>query len=165
MESLRVPEEEMKLHLGCGRKKWEGYVNCDLHDSDVDCDIRTLPFEDESAEEITAIHVVEHFFITEIVSVFREWQRVLKPGGRLIIELPCWDKVQGHIKAGSPENFTRWALYGDPKTHRDGVPALHKWCWSKAEIATILINIGFSIKEEEPQFHQPSRDMRFVATK
>jgi predicted SAM-dependent methyltransferase len=132
----------------------------------MDCDIRELPLGDETVDEIAAIHVVEHFFITEIKSVLIEWQRVLKSGGKLIIELPCWDKVQTHIKAESPENFTRWALYGEPRTHKDGVPALHKWCWSMREMHGLLDHLGFTdIKSETPLFHQPSRDMRFVATK
>ncbi len=156
----------MKLHLGCGKKKWDGFVNVDLHDSDVDCDIRTLPFGDNSADEIHAIHVVEHFFITEIENILKEWKRVLKPGGLLAIELPCWDKVIEHIQAGSPENFTRWPLYGDPSTHKDGVPALHKWCYSFKEMQTLLELCGFAhIVWGKPKFHKPTRDMRFVAWK
>lgn len=156
----------MRLHLGCGRKKWDGYINMDLKDSDRDGDIRTLPYPDETVQEIVAIHVVEHFFITEIAAILKEWNRVLEPQGRLVIELPCWDKVQKHIKARSPDNFTRWALFGDPGTHKDGVPALHKWCWSADEMRDVLMMCGFSVvKHEEPIFHQPSRDMRLVAIK
>lgn len=156
----------MKLHLGCGRKKWDGFVNCDLSHSDVDCDIRVLPFDDDSAEEIHAIHVVEHFFITEIQDVLAEWRRVLKPGGLMVIELPCWDKVVEHIRKGSPDNFTRWPLFGEPSTHKGGVPALHKWCYSTEEMRRLLDFCGFrNIVSETPKFHQPSRDMRFIACK
>lgn len=156
----------MKLHLGCGRKKWDGFLNVDLKDSDHDCDIRQLPFEDESSEEIHAIHVCEHFLITEIVPVLEEWRRVLKQGGLLCIELPCWDKVKRHIANGGPENMTRWALYGEPRTHKDGIPALHKWCYSVAEMAELLRIAGFSmVASETPLFHQPSRDMRLIAVK
>ena len=132
----------------------------------MNCDIRHLPFPEESADEITAIHVAEHFYITEIFAVFIGWFNVLKTGGSLVLELPCWDKVQGFIAAEAPENFTRWALYGEPGTHRDGEPALHKWCWSKKEMTALLNKVGFSeVREELPKFHQPSRDMRFVAIK
>jgi predicted SAM-dependent methyltransferase len=156
----------MKLHLGCGRRKWDGYINCDLQDSDVDCDIRVLPFDDNSADEIVAIHVVEHFMITEVRWVLADWLRVLRPGGELIIELPCWDKVVSHIKANAPDNMTRWALFGDPSTHKDGFPAVHKWCYSIEEMTKLLGIVGFrDIQCEEPKFHQPSRDMRFKAVK
>lgn len=156
----------MKLHLGCGRKKWDGFVNCDLSGSDVDCDIRILPFDDDLADEIHAIHVVEHFFITEIQDVLAEWRRVLKPGGILAIELPCWDKVVEHIRKGSPDNFTRWPLFGEPSTHKDGVPALHKWCYSTEEMRRLLDFCGYrNITLETPRYHQPTRDMRYVACK
>ncbi len=144
----------------------EGYLNIDLHDSDLDCDIRTLPFDDGTADVIQAVHVLEHFYYHEIVEVLSEWLRVLKPGGMLIAELPCLDKVLAHFTNGSTQNMTLWALYGDPSTHRDGEPSLHKWCWSKREFMRLLNSVGFTeVEEQQPIFHQPTRDMRWVATK
>ena len=35
----------MKLHLGCGKRILEGYVNCD-----ISSDLRTLPFANESVD-------------------------------------------------------------------------------------------------------------------
>jgi predicted SAM-dependent methyltransferase len=156
----------MKLHLGCGRKRLEGWLNCDLQDSDMDMDIRTLPFEDGSIDEIMAIHVCEHFYIHEIMKVFKEWFRVLRSGGKMTVELPCLDNILNHFSMGSPNKFTLMGLYGDPGSHKHGEPALHKWCWSKAEFRKLLEKVGFkNIVEEEPKTHIPSRDMRFVCVK
>ncbi len=156
----------MKLHLGCGDKIWPGYINCDLTDSDHDCDIRSLPFDSDSADEIVAIHVVEHFFITEVKGVIQEWHRVLKTGGQLIVELPCWDKVKLLIKQDASDKFTRLALYGDPMTHSNGIEAVHKFCYEKQEMAALLRHGGFQkIESHRPLFHEPDRDMRWVATK
>lgn len=156
----------MKLHLGCGRKRWPGFINIDLQNSDLDCDIRVLPFDDGSADEIHAIHVCEHFMLTEIVAVLKEWRRVLKPDGILVVELPCWDKVRIHIANDEPDNMTRWALYGDPKTHKDGIPALHKWCYAQNEFVELLKLAGFrKVESTIPEYHVPNRDMRLIATK
>ncbi len=156
----------MRLHLGCGKKKLDGWLNCDLSNSDMDMDIRVLPFQDNSTDEIMAVHVCEHFYKHDIQNVLKEWRRVLKDGGKLVLELPCLDKVLWHFMHGSPANMTLWPLYGDPHTHKDGEPALHKWCWSKFEFRLLLERAGFvQIEEETPHFHQPSRDMRFVAIK
>lgn len=156
----------MKLHLGCGKRRFEGWLNCDLHNSDMNFDIRRLPFEDNSADEIMAIHVVEHFYVTEILSILKEWRRALKPEGKMTLELPCLDKVLLHFQHGSPDNFTLWPLYGDPNTHKDGEPALHKWCWSREQFKRLLELAEFKdITEEIPHYHQPSRDMRWVAIK
>ena len=55
----------------------------------MQCDIRNLEvFEDNSAEEILSVHVIEHFYYWEVADVLKEWVRVLKPGGRMIIECP-----------------------------------------------------------------------------
>jgi predicted SAM-dependent methyltransferase len=156
----------VKLHLGCGRKKLDGWVNCDLYGSDLNIDIRTLPFPDGVIDEIMAIHVCEHFYVHDIGKVLKEWRRVLKDGGKLIIELPCLDKVIAHFINGGPANMTLWPLYGDPNTHKDGEPALHKWCWSLKAFRMLLEEAGFTeITEETPHFHVPSRDMRFVCVK
>jgi predicted SAM-dependent methyltransferase len=156
----------MKLHLGCGRKKLEGWVNCDLYGSEMDMDIRSLPFNDNEADEIMAIHVCEHFYVHDIANVLKEWRRVLRPQGQLILELPCLDKVIAHFLHGSAANMTLWPLYGDPNTHKDGEPALHKWCWSRIAFTKLLEEAGFTdITEETPHYHQPTRDMRFVCTK
>jgi predicted SAM-dependent methyltransferase len=132
----------------------------------MDMDIRRLPFDDNSIEEIAAIHVCEHFYVREILGILQDWHRVLIPGGQFIAELPCLDKVLAHFQKGSPENFTLWPLYGDPNTHKDGEPALHKWCWSIEQFGLLLKSAGFDkIINEEPKYHQPTRDMRWVCLK
>jgi len=45
-----------------------------------------LPFDDNSLDYIHSRHVVEH--IVDIVSGLREWVRVLKPNGKLILAAP-----------------------------------------------------------------------------
>jgi SAM-dependent methyltransferase len=85
----------LKLNLGCGDKILPGYVNVDVVEAragmrpDVICDLHDLaPFADNSADEILSVHVVEHFWRWEVRDILREWMRVLKPGGRMIVECP-----------------------------------------------------------------------------
>lgn len=55
-------------------------------------------FADNSIDRIYASHVLEHFFYglnQELILVLKEWHRVLKPGGELMISVPdlktlCW---------------------------------------------------------------------------
>jgi len=156
----------MKLNLGCGNKKIEGFIGVDIKDADVVADIRKLPYEDNSVDEIMAIHVCEHFYRHEIFSVLEEWRRVLKPKGIMVLELPCLEKVLFHFENNSPENMTMWALYGQPETHKDGEPALHKWCWTRGHFRILLEKLGMkNIQSEKPHYHQSSRDMRFVCQK
>jgi hypothetical protein len=59
----------VKLNLGCGDKILPGCVNVDVAPTragqkpDVICDLHKLePFQDAAADEILAVHVVEHFW-------------------------------------------------------------------------------------------------------
>ena len=78
----------MKLNLGCGAKKKEGYVNCDHYYDDVDMkfDLNKFPypFKDDSVDEIFMQAVLEH--LDDIVSVLGECFRILKMDGKLIIK-------------------------------------------------------------------------------
>lgn len=55
-------------------------------------------FQDNSIEQIYASHILEHFHHTlndELLNTLREWHRVLKPRGELLISVPdlrtvCW---------------------------------------------------------------------------
>lgn len=153
----------MKIHLGCGDKFWPGFLNVDFKDSDFDCDIRKLPFEDETVDEIHLIHVFEHLHRMEAEDALVEWKRVLKKGGKLAIEVPCLDKVTEQLANGNKNfTYTLFALYGDVRlTQRPEM--MHKWCYSKEEIVSILERLGFTrIVVNDPFFHLKTRDMRVV---
>jgi predicted SAM-dependent methyltransferase len=49
-------------------------------------------FDDVTFSELYASHVLEHFdYSQELVAVLKEWNRVLKPGGKLYISVPDLD--------------------------------------------------------------------------
>ena len=145
----------MKLHLGCGDKYWPGFVNVDLETGDVKSDVRKLPQEDGSASEIHAVHLFEHLYRWETAEVLKEWKRVLKPNGKLALELPCLDKI-----LSLPDRKKQlYGLYGDPGYKN--VWMTHKWCWSKDELKSELVSAGFDfVLFVEPYFHKPERDIR-----
>lgn len=164
----------MKLNLGCGDKILEGYVNVDLVDErkgnqpDVNCDVRDLHehFEDGVADEILAVHILEHFYPWEVHNALQEWKRVLKPGGKIIIEVPDIMKAIFHLLS-SPENpqLSMWALYGNPG-ELDPLMC-HKWGYTAQSLGLELHLAGFENIEKHPaQFKlKDLRDLRIEATK
>lgn len=90
-----MPREKMlKLNLGCGEDIRSEYVNVDVRELvgvDVVADIRDLPFEDGSAEEVLLKDVLEHF--ADPACVLEECARVLRDGGEIWVQVPDWEKV------------------------------------------------------------------------
>lgn len=86
----------VKLHLGCGDRHLNGWLNVDLAGSDLNLDIARgkLPFADGQFETIISQHVIEHLSIKdELIPLLRECHRVMKPGGELWLATPDMEKV------------------------------------------------------------------------
>jgi ubiquinone/menaquinone biosynthesis C-methylase UbiE len=170
----------IKLNLGCGDKLLTGYLNVDIaHERagaqpDVICDVRNLgKFEDNFADEILAVHVVEHFWRWEVESVLREWVRVLKPGGKMILECPniktaCEEFLKDPDIAGLPgpeSQRTMWVFYGDP---RWADPLMvHRWGYTPSSLARVMHQAGLvELRQEPAQFKlREPRDMRITGLK
>lgn len=156
----------VRLHLGAGDKYFPGFVNVDLHgEQDVNCDITKLDFEANHADEVHAYHVLEHLHRKDATRALDEWFRVLKPGGKLVLELPSLNKIVKNIVDGEKNiRLTLLGLYGDPRDPKPDM--LHKWGWSHEELTEVLTAVGFrDIRHLEPVFHIAKRDMRLEATK
>jgi len=166
-----------RLNLGCGAKPLPGYVNVDVVEArggkqpDVICDLHRLePFADASADEILAVHVVEHFWRWEIVEVLREWVRVLRPGGTMIIECPnllsaCQEVLRNPLRnagAGKEGRRSMWVLYGDPRW-QDPLMC-HRWAYTPESLAAVMREAGLTaVRRERAQFKlREPRDMRLV---
>src|SRR3990167_1789747 len=82
----------IKLNLGCGGAKVEGYINVDLYSSacDMKCDLAKLPypFKDESADEIVMSHIIEHIPWQLTEKVVEEVYSILKKGGLFVVAFP-----------------------------------------------------------------------------
>lgn len=163
------------LNLGSGDKLYEStdemkWINVDLDNNafkvqpDISSDLRKLPFDDEYADTVESIHVVEHFHVYEIDAVLREWKRVLKTGGQIILEMPCMNKIIHNFSKKMDFRYTYLGLFGDVVPNQ---PAMdHHWCYSKGQMEELLKQVGFTdIQYAEPLYHLPKRDMRFTARK
>jgi hypothetical protein len=95
----------MKLDIGCGPNKLQGFHGVDIHPFDgVDTvmDVRQTPWPWSEVEYIHCSHFVEHLTREEWVPFFNEAHRVLKVGGQLHVVTPHWSNA---------------CAYGDP-THK-----------------------------------------------
>jgi predicted SAM-dependent methyltransferase len=81
-----------KLNLGCGFDYRDGYIDVDMneeHHPDLLSDVTWLrSIEDESCAGALAQDVLEHIPRAKGTTALREWNRVLKHGGRLVVRSP-----------------------------------------------------------------------------
>lgn len=91
-EVARLPAELRILELGCGQiKRCPTAVTLDINPdslADVVHDLNAFPypFADNEFDIVIAEHVLEH--LDDLIRVVEEMHRILKPGGRLYVEVP-----------------------------------------------------------------------------
>jgi GT2 family glycosyltransferase len=141
-----------KLNLGSGPLPYDGYLNIDLYDerADLKMDITKLDFSDNYADEILASHVFEHISPFKIMKTLVEWKRVLKPNGKLIMEMPNIEELCRQF-INTNDKMMRYRLltsiYGTVNTRHSGDPeeitSPHLFGWYPEIVYDHLVGAGF----------------------
>ena len=134
----------MKLHLGCGEKILDGFINVDsrkLNGVDIVDDIKSLEsFGSETAELIYASHVLEHVGRREYIGVLKRWCEILKPGGKLRIAVPDFESVAEYYMDKKNIDHIMGFLYGG-QTYPENY---HYCAWDFRKIKEDLESVGFT---------------------
>ena len=171
----------MRINFGSGKSRPEGYLCIDAvehpsaaraldlvyeaHFADGKL-VEPIPLKDECADELQSFHVLEHFFRYDVDSLVAEWKRLLKIGGKLVLELPNLEAACRNLLAGMSDQMSMWPIYGD---WSHGSPyMMHKHGWTPTTIRSLLAFHGFDkITLLPPVTHRAraNRDMRVEAVK
>ncbi len=94
----------LRLNLGCGIDKKEGYINVDSSktvkpDKVWNLEKTPLPFKSNSVDEILAYHVLEH--VNNFIKLMHDFNRICKDGAVIKIKTPF---------------YSSWGQFNDP-TH------------------------------------------------
>src|ERR1700682_6456397 len=103
-----------RLEIGSGGRPQPGYIHVDQdpfawHVEAVAPAWR-LPFPDNWADEILAVHSLEHVHPHFLLPTLAEWRRVLRPGGRLRVHVPNSPRIMERFMEAPRD--AKWALMG-----------------------------------------------------
>lgn len=180
INELKENQQPIRLHLGCGSRIFDGYLNIDgeymketpgiyVHDLLTPFDI-----EDNSVDEILSVHVIEHIMPDKVPDVFKEWHRVLKKKAFVAVEWPDLLKMCRYIVDDPSRLYSKdkrvrkrgvAGIFGNIARYQDPV-MLHKWGYSEASMAELFREIGFTkIVSQPPLYPKTEMCSRVVAFK
>jgi predicted SAM-dependent methyltransferase len=107
--------DSRRLELGSGSRPTRGHIHADTDPWAQHLEFRirkgAIPIPDGWADEILAIHVLEHIHPTVVVDAVCEWRRCLRLGGLLKVHVPDSRRLCARF-AEEPDIGKRWALMG-----------------------------------------------------
>lgn len=166
----------MRLNVGCGKRILDEYVNIDVVRSpkaprapEILAQATEIPLPDGCADELMAIHLLEHLHSWDVPVALAEWRRLLKPGGLLVLEMPdivkCAKNLVKLIERGDEKSINSMAMhgfYGEQSTRDPWM--CHRYGWAPKTLTPVLQAAGFTkIREAPTQWHpigKAHRDFR-----
>ena len=165
----------LKLHIGCGDDIKPGFINIDEFNprAEQQIPLQDINYPQNTVDLIEGNMVLEHLPLHDAREFLCKAFQMLKPGGRLILEIPDLNKVCQLILVFADDleylekgAFGLRGLFGEPKLQMT-IGDYHKWGYTPATMKTLLRQAGFnSITISDGLSHcYPLRDMRVEAIK
>lgn len=140
---------EIRLDLGCGKNKRQGFVGVDVVPFDnvdvvIDLSNGKWPWEDESVDEVYSSHFVEHLEAGERIHFVNELYRVLKVGAKAQIIVPHWSscRAYGDLTHKWPPVSEFWFFYLSKEWRKVNAPHNDKY------VCDFDVTWGYGISEE-----------------
>lgn len=176
----------IKINMGSGPDYKQGYINVDgAHPSaDVKEDAFKFILEDNSVDEMHASHFIEHVPQHRAPEILSIWHKMLKEGGRLIMEQPDLEQMCKDFVNQSEEerHVTTTCIYGDvygyflhhgikpendsAEAREKGTLSPHLWGYTPRSLSKLVESIGFrDVKVMAPLGKHPGSNFRLECIK
>lgn len=155
LKQIAKEKSKSAIDIGCGpidrsnEFPDHNLVRVDIRDEvnpDYRCDVRDLPFDNASFDLVFSSHVLEHFSRAEFLPTLKEWIRVLKPRGELVLVLPnihwALEKDNWDLHTNDALNVFYGAQSNDFDFHKNGLyPELMRSTLKQLRFKDIRIEI------------------------
>ena len=116
--------------------------NKDNNVTDTIMDARNLDFLENSVDEILCVNLIDHMKKEEFIEALKNWKKILKVGGTLIIDVDDRQKQAEILTSAETNEETEWALRLIYCDHlKEG--RSHMWGYSPNYLKQILLDKGF----------------------
>lgn len=154
----------MKLDLGCGPNKREGFIGVDsiaFPGVDVVADLRKRwPWEDGSVDEVHCSHFIEHLTSVERCHFVNELYRVMKVGAPAKIVVPHWgsNRAYGDPTHQWPPVSEMWFYYLEKPWRDVNAPHTDVSNWPQGFNCDFKATWGYGINDalavRNPEYQQ-----------
>lgn len=156
---------DRRIELGSGPFPTPGYIHIDVDPRAPELDVlapsHRLPFPDGWADEVRAVHILEHVDPPLIPATLGEWRRALRVGGVLDIHVPNGDALATALTSGSTDAFwcAQVGMFGYNNVAPAGAtnphalpstPPEHRTVFTERQLITLVEAAGFSEVARRP---------------
>lgn len=122
------------------RDRQLGHKQAIVIDRRMDLTERPWDFEDASADEIVMVNGIEHFTHYEAVCIVAEVRRVLKRGGKFLVDFPDLKRTIEQFVDDDPDFCMRHIYCNHKDAH-----SVHHWGYTQATFRELL-GAGWRVK-------------------
>jgi SAM-dependent methyltransferase len=158
-------KDPLKLDIGCGsveNHRGEDFTTVDLYvPADIKASADAIPLPDNSVDEIWCSHMLEHIAIAKVHGTLKEWLRLLKVGGRAIVQVPNFDYVAKFWFIGQDRAWAEAMIFGQQINEGE----FHKSAWTSSVLQADLEQAGFKVERVEMRWSHNQETLQAVCIK
>lgn len=154
--------------VGSAERRGEDYLTVSLdrggpseRGSQLVADMGTLPFRDNSIDAIWSSHALEHVPMARVIPILKEWLRVIKPGRRLILQVPNFDYIAKYWLTGPGREWAERMVFGEQANEHD----FHRCAFTGTVLKTDLAGAGWQVRRVELRWNHDQETLQAVAVK
>jgi SAM-dependent methyltransferase len=176
LDRFRAAWGKVKLDVGCGgHPRGEDHITVDRYagaevptpgaptpiKADIQADMWEIPVPAGSVDEIWCAHALEHAPMAKVPEVLREFLRILRPGGRAIIQVPNFDYVAKYWLTGADRSWAERLVFGQ-QFHAG---EFHKSAFTAGVLRADLEGVGFTVLRVEIRWTHSQETLQAVCVK